>query len=741
MLYRKTAVHRPRALLTMIVLFAVIAASATSTPFRAANAAGGRGHDWFTDTFSDPMDYSNPEDDPLVSEGPTQGISESSISNGQLHLRFTEPGYFSPVWGGYNAAGHGREANVHPVDGRRYRKARVRMNVSGAVGGGIFFYTCPYGVNDGCQSGVQFVTTPGWHVYEADLPSTDVTGMRVAVSPPASAPVGSSDGPPPSGSDGGSVGTRLAVASAGVTVDVDWVQIRDDAGDGNIDDDGQSVGPIPEVLNPDIAGAVPMLFPSVGDPIAYTPTVCANRDWASTVLHDPWDFSQKTDVALAENYKQWTVANGIFDGIGLNGANGSPGDPGIRLNMGGQTIDPTVFHRLTVRVPSWDGTYSQQYRDNGGWVLRALWKFTGAAARWQLTHPIVEYPNLKTISVDLDDPSPFDGVKPLPPGMNDPEVKNQIGWGVAPRKVGIFRIDMAEPFVDRHTLVDQVWLAGDDCAKTSAEIVFRDNNPGSATTAEIASSASPKGPWATIGSVPVANGLNTFTWQNPPGGRFWIRVAMARSGSTGTAISTGPVSVDPKGDVTAQGDPGTPATTVPPPTTTAPPPATTTTSTTTTTRPPTTTTTTRPPTTTVVTTATQPTTTRPAPPSTAKAVPTTTATTAAPTSTTTTLPTFDPTLDLRPRVARVGEVTVAVGRKFPPNIAVTLAWEGVGVVATVVTDANGGFDAPILIMNNQRIGGRTLRVRQPTAFPQLRVPFLVQPATAQARSGSLEVSR
>ena len=92
-------------------------------------------------------------------------------------------------------------------------------------------------------------------------------------------------------------------------------------------------------------------------------------------------------------------------------------------------------------------------------------------------------------------------------------------------------------------------------------------------------------------------------------------------------------------------------------------------------------------------------------------------------------------------MARVGEVTVAVGRKFPPNTAVTLAWEGIGVVATVVTDANGGFDAPILIMTNQRIGGRTLRVQQPTAFPQLRVPFLVQAATAQARSGSLELSR
>ena len=285
-----------RALVALTVALGAIATVTTPTPH--ASAAGGRSHDWFTDTFSDPMDYSNPEDDPLVSEGPTQGVSSSSMSDGQLHLTFDRPGYFSPVWGGYNVAGHGREANVHPVDGHRYRKARVRMNVGGAVGGGIFFYTCPYGVNDSCQSGIQFVTTPGWHVYEADLPDGDITGMRVAVSPPSS---GTSDGPFTTGSDGGS--DAKVLLAGGIRVDVDWVQIRDAAGDGNIDDDEQPVGPVPEVLNPDVAGAVPMLFPTAGDPIAHTSSICANRDWASTFLHDPWDFSQKTDVALAENYR------------------------------------------------------------------------------------------------------------------------------------------------------------------------------------------------------------------------------------------------------------------------------------------------------------------------------------------------------------------------------------------------------------------------------------------------------
>ena len=104
-------------------------------------------------------------------------------------------------------------------------------------------------------------------------------------------------------------------------------------------------------------------------------------------------------------------------------------------------------------------------------------------------------------------------------------------------------------------------------------------------------------------------------------------------------------------------------------------------------------------------------------------------------------PTFDPTLELRPRVARAGEVTIAHGRGFPPNTPVTLSWEGIGVVGKVVTDAVGGFDLPIVILSSERIGGRTLIVSNPTSFPRLRVPFVVQLTTAQARSGNLQVAR
>ena len=92
-------------------------------------------------------------------------------------------------------------------------------------------------------------------------------------------------------------------------------------------------------------------------------------------------------------------------------------------------------------------------------------------------------------------------------------------------------------------------------------------------------------------------------------------------------------------------------------------------------------------------------------------------------------------------MVRAGGVTIATGRGFPPNTPITMTWEGIGVVGKVVTDAVGAFDLPILMLSSERIGGRTLIVSNPTSFPRLRVPFLVQLTTAQARSGNLQVAR
>lgn len=510
-----------RASLSVLALLSVtsVATLSSFSPTAAVAASGQR--EFFTDTFGDPLDYSNTEDAALVDEALIVGVTDPpTMSNGELHLHFGGMGYFSPLWGGYDvgghamgsdAVGHDREGNAHRLDGLTYRTFRVRMNVSGAVGAGIFFYTCVAGVKDSCQTGSQFVTTPGWNVYEAQVPATSVSGIRVSI-------------------------------SGNVNVDVDWVQVLG-PNNGNVTPTNTLVGPVPEVLNPDASGAIPLLFPLGGKPIPYIGTNCVNNDWATRVRGNAWDFNEKSDVEKVDNYVSWDVANGQFNGVGAIAPNGgAPGDPGIRLALDKRTINAQVWHRTTLVVPSWDGRYSQEFGNDGGWVFRTIWKFVGNE-RFQESAPIVEYPNDTTISVDLNDPTPFDGSEPPPLNINDTTSNGQQGWSRPNLRVKTFRVDIAEPYKPRQTPVNEVYLSTDDCGAKDADIVFRDNNASAGTAAQIFASKSPNGPWDSVGNTPVTPGLNTWTWTDAPRGTWWIKVAMTRDGASGENVSTGPVTI------------------------------------------------------------------------------------------------------------------------------------------------------------------------------------------------------
>jgi hypothetical protein len=518
---------KKRAALAISVLVVSGLASVASSTLPRAQAATGPLRDYFTDTFGDQLDYANTEDVALVTEGPIQGVvTEPALSGGQMHLDFNKPGYFSPAWAGYDVGGnvrgsaatpHDREVGNHPIDPAKYTLARVRMNVSEEVGAGVQFYTCPHGVNASCETPNLFVSEVGWKTYEFQLPSgTPVTGMRVALSPDAKHPK--------------------------VHVDVDWVQIVG-AGPGNADADGAVNGPVPEVLNPDIAGAIPYLFPLGGRPVAYNGRTCPNNDWATRVINDPWDFNKPSDITLAEQYKAgWTTTNGIFAGQwdSVKFAQKNPGDFNLRLNMGKNVIDTDTFHRATALLDKYDGKYSQQFTPglDSGFVFRFITKKNAADKQFQQFNPITEYPNDTTLSVDLKDPAPYDGVVAAPTDSTE-QIPGQVGWV---GKHAMFRVDLAEPYNERFSYADAVLVSTDDCGLTDFDIEFAENN-NTGGNAELFSSASPLGPWTSIATVAAQPGRNTYKW-TAPAGLWWIKVDITgKNGSFGSNVSTGPVRI------------------------------------------------------------------------------------------------------------------------------------------------------------------------------------------------------
>jgi Abnormal spindle-like microcephaly-assoc'd, ASPM-SPD-2-Hydin len=91
---------------------------------------------------------------------------------------------------------------------------------------------------------------------------------------------------------------------------------------------------------------------------------------------------------------------------------------------------------------------------------------------------------------------------------------------------------------------------------------------------------------------------------------------------------------------------------------------------------------------------------------------------------------FTPTLKMNPGVVSAGEVTVAIGAGFPPNIAVQLEFEGETPFTTVQTAADGSFRYDFLILRNGvRIGGHQILAVDQPQFSGVRAPLLIDLAT------------
>ncbi|MEP7111680.1 MAG: choice-of-anchor D domain-containing protein [Ilumatobacteraceae bacterium] len=91
---------------------------------------------------------------------------------------------------------------------------------------------------------------------------------------------------------------------------------------------------------------------------------------------------------------------------------------------------------------------------------------------------------------------------------------------------------------------------------------------------------------------------------------------------------------------------------------------------------------------------------------------------------------YTPTLQMNPGVVSAGEITVAIGAGFPPNIDVQLAFLDEPPLTTVHADAAGAFRFDFLILRNGiRIGGREIIAIDQPQFSGVFAPLLIDLAT------------
>ena len=399
---------------------AVRSSSGTSA---AAAASGAAGHDYATDVFADPWDYSNTDDLLLDSGGPAGSVANVSNGTGIAFVHLLNDGYVSPLWGGYTGSlllgrDGGKPGNA--LNASLYRTVAFEAYSSRDVSAGLFWFNCPGGgAGSECGGGQPFFLRAGWNTYVLNPGSSafngwplrwggSINGLRVAVSPGAG------------GSDFALDWFRVVEPNSGATVP--W----SNAGGGSVDvvwdldgSDGNNTGGLTNwgvlATVSGTSGSVDLSALPAGSyrigvrgstgfrgwvgvtlaaplPRFITPNAVGDRDYAATVLGDPWDLNGPADVSGVGG-----STNLVYDGALLAGTNVT-NDPYINLRVAAGGIDGRVYRNLTV-TSAYDGPFDLRDIAGGGTMARVVWaRADGASGQ---TNDVLTYSGSRTVTIDM----------------------------------------------------------------------------------------------------------------------------------------------------------------------------------------------------------------------------------------------------------------------------------------------------------------------------------------------------
>jgi len=541
----------PIASATGVMSPAAVQATQQATGQAAASAPAG--HDYASDVFADPWDYSN-RDDLLLDGGPAMSVANAGIAGGQALMRMTNDGYISPIWGGYGGplfTGRDGAKPGNSLNSARYRTVSFQAYSDHDVPAGLMWFNCPGGaVASGCGGGLSFWLKAGWNTYEftpgasafAGWPLSwggSLNGLRLAVSP-------------------GSAGTtfavdwfRLVVPHSGATVgwsnpgggpaDVVWDADGSDADNGAGQPGWAVLAQVSGTSGSVDLSALPPGQYRVGVrtpagfggwksvtlvaplPRFVTPNAVGDRDYATTVLGNRWDMNGPDDVAGIGN-----ATNVSYTGGQLAATNTS-NDPFVNLRVGAAGIDSRIYRNLTV-TSAYGGPFDLRDIAGGGTMARVVWnRRDGASGQ---TDDVLTYSGSRTVTIDMG----------MPAGQ-----LVEPGTGSAPflssSPVTALRWDPNEDRGARRWYLQDVQLRSDFATTGLFSIVWNDGayQPGGTATLVADTDRSGCNGTTVAAAVPVNPGNNTTVWNTSgvPGGRYWLCLKITRGGAVSTGYAGG----------------------------------------------------------------------------------------------------------------------------------------------------------------------------------------------------------
>ncbi|MFV0316959.1 MAG: hypothetical protein ACK5O2_08355 [Microthrixaceae bacterium] len=554
--------------------------------------------EYFTETWSDPMDFTDAADwDPV--KGRRVKLANASWTPGSVTYNTDSGGgrlYFvgaEPTEMDYTG---GRQASHNRVNSSRFTRMSFRAYTDRDIVGLIVFNHCASGGNgvgdpyESCAGqGLKAINLrAGWHTYDLDM-----TGANDADSFTNPDFPNSLQGAAWANGSIAHVALQPSVGGVGgVNGVLDWVRIYQPGvstatvnpnragtsalwhdGDANPANNGTPTnqalhagvlrtlsgsrtvefGALPaggyRLVTSNTSGGATSAPTAVTvnarpRPVVIDPDVTGAGDWFTEVLANPKDFNDAGDVpvmfdgALASRNFNPGLAGGWLNATSA----GQRDDPHLFLSdasWAGPAIDASLWHRVTWDI-SYEGAYGTNAVPGEGLDMRFCWfVVNGQSVCSRDVFPSTRH---TTYTVSLKTPNPGD--------IEQFGGSKGLGWGgPASKMVHLFRLDPHEDPGNRNWHLGNVRLSHDDTPNAAGrfDVRFEDRafEPGSVADVYVDSNGGDSNPGTrVVTNRAVSAGVNTVSVDLNPftKGAYTINVVIRDPlGQSSTGVSTGPV--------------------------------------------------------------------------------------------------------------------------------------------------------------------------------------------------------